>query len=121
MVWRGVIIKESLENNSLLDLVKIVGTKKEKLEEKNKIMIFYRIEIDDNKKDEFVQRAIKSIKQSFYLHIVKEKVMYVIFKDKMFKFSRGYPELETARNYGKSVGIPKEQMPFEYLINHPFG
>jgi len=120
MVWQGVIIEESLEDNSLLELVKIIGIKKEKMEGENKIMTFCRIEVDDTKKDEFVQKAIKSIKQGFYLHVVKEKVMYVIFKDRMFKFSKGYPELEIAREYGESIGIIPEQMPFEHLIDYPF-
>lgn len=110
MVWKGIILNGSLENDFILDLVKIVKIKGDK----------YYIEVEEVKKDEFIQKAIKSIKQGFYLYIVKEKIMYVIFKDKMFKFSRGYPELETARSYGKSVGIPAEQMPFEYLIDHPF-
>lgn len=120
MVWKGIVLKESIENNLLLDLVKIVRTEKEKLEGENRAMIFHKIELDDNKKDEFIRKAIKLIKPGFYLHVVKDKVMYVVFKGKMFKFSRGYPELETARNYGKSIGIPEKQMPFEYLINHPF-
>jgi len=46
--------------------------------------------------------------------------MYVVFKGCMFKFSKGYPELETARKYGKSIGILEEQMPFEHLIEHPW-
>ncbi len=120
MVWKGVIIEESLEDKSLLGMVKIVDTEVDKLEEENRIMTFYKIEVTDEFKDKFIQRAIKSVKEGFYLHLVKDKVMYVIFKDKMFKFSKGYPELETARNYGKSVGIPEKQMPFEHLIDHPF-
>ncbi|MDO8622619.1 MAG: hypothetical protein Q7R52_00060 [archaeon] len=111
MVWLGVILKESLEDLSLLELVKIVETKKER----------YNIEVEDNEKDEFVQKAIRSVKSKFYIHLVKNKLIYVIFRNHMFKFSRGYPELETAREYGKSIGIPKKQMPFEELIENPFG
>ena len=110
MTWKGIILKESLEDNSLLDLAEIIETKKSKL----------KIEVKDNKKEEFVQKAIKSIKAKFYIHLVKEKVMYVMFKEHMFKFSRGYPELETAREFGKELGIPKEQMPFEHLLESPW-
>jgi hypothetical protein len=38
----------------------------------------------------------------------------------MFKFSKGFPEMEEARAYGKFIGIPEEQMPFEHLINNPW-
>jgi len=110
MTWKGVIPKESLEEESLLELVKIVGIKKDK----------YNIEVDDKNKEEFVQKAIKIVKSKFYIHLVKDKVIYVMFRNHMFKFSRGYPELETARKYGKSIGIIEEQMPFEHLIENPF-
>lgn len=110
MVWKGIIIKESLEIKSLLKLVRIVEIKKDR----------YNVEVDDKNKDEFVQKASKSIKSKFYIHLVKDKVMYVVFRNHMFKFSRGYPELETARRYGKSIGISEKQMPFEHLLYSPF-
>ena len=47
--------------------------------------------------------------------------MCVIFKDKIFKFKKGQQSLlEKAREYGKSIGIIPEQMPFEHLIDYPF-
>jgi len=75
--------------------------------------------IKDNK-DEFVQKVIKSIKAKFYIHLVKDKVMYIMFRNYMFKFSKGYPELETAREFGKELGIHKEQMSFEHLLEFPW-
>ncbi len=110
MTWKGVILKESLEDTSLLDLAEVIDAKDNKI----------KIEVKENKKDEFVQKAIKSIKAKFYIHLVKDKVMYVMFKDHMFKFSEGYPELETAREFGKELGIPQEQMPFERLLESPW-
>jgi len=38
----------------------------------------------------------------------------------MFKFSKGYPELETAREVGKELGIVEDDMPFEKLLENPF-
>ena len=120
MTWKGVILEESLEDKSLLKLVNIIKTNKEKLEGENRVMTFYKIEVGDKEKDEFVKKAIKAIKQGFYLHIVKDKVMYVIFRNHMYKFSKGYPELEEAREEGVNMGIPKEQMPFERLLEYPW-
>jgi hypothetical protein len=110
MTWQGVILKKSLGDESLLELTRIVETKKDR----------YNIVVEDSKKEDFVQKAIKSVKPKFYIYLVKDKLMYVMFRNHMFKFSRGYPELETARKFGKELGIPEEQMPFENLINHPF-
>ena len=109
MVWKGIININSLEDKCLLDLVKIIKINKD----------IIHILVEDIKKDEFVQKAIKVVKKKHYIYVVKDKVIYVIFKDKMFKFSKGYPELETARDYGKTQGIPEGEMPFEQLINNP--
>ena len=115
MVWQGVIIKESLEEDSLLKLCNIDKTVK-----KDNLTLL-NIEVEDNNKEEFIKKAIFSIKKGkFYLNLIKDGVGYIIFNKKMFKFSKGYPEIETAKEYGKSLGILEEQMPFEYLLNHPF-
>lgn len=111
MVWKGVIPKESLQNNFVLNWTKIIEETKDK----------YKIEITDELKDDFVQNAIRNILSGYYAYLVKEGVMYLIFKNHMFKFSKGYPELETAREYGKFQGLLTKQMPFEYFLEHPFG
>jgi hypothetical protein len=120
MVWRGVLLKQSLEDEELLKLVHILKKDISMLEKEFRIITFYNIEVEDSKKEEFVQKAIKAIKPKFYIHIVKDGVMYVIFKDKMFKFRKNDPQLNEAREYGKSIGIIPEQMLFEHLIDHPF-
>ena len=121
MAWQGVILEESLEDKSLLKLAKILSTSVDKLGGEDRIMTFHNIEVEDKNKDKFIEKAIKTIKQSFYLHICKEGVMYVIFRGRMFKFSKGYPEIKCAKEHGKSIGIIEQQMPFEHLIDHPFG
>jgi hypothetical protein len=124
MVWRGVIIEESLDDKSLLDLVRIVKSKKTTLEEESErgFLTFLYIELGDEKKDEFVKKAVSSIKDNFYLHICKGEKMIVIFKDKMFEFSSDeLDEINKARDYGLSIGIIREQMSFEELIKDPYG
>lgn len=106
MVWIGKINKKFLKDKSLLDLVRVIKEDKGKLD----------ISVEDSKKDEFVQRAIKSIFGKSYIYLVKDKIMYVIFEDHMFKFSRGYPEIETARSHGESLGIPRSEMNFEEIL-----
>jgi hypothetical protein len=120
MVWKGVILKESLEDSSLLELVKIIKTNKGELSGEKETLTFYNIEVEDSKKDDFVERAIKSIKYGFYLHLVKDKLMYIIFKNHMYKFSKGFPELGMAKEEGRKMGIPDAQMNFESLIENPW-
>ena len=123
MVWKGVIIEESLDDKSLLDLVKIVKTRRTTLEEEKQrgSFTFHCIELDDEKKEVFIKKAHSSIKNNFYLHICKEGKMIVIYKNKQFEFScENLDKLNEARNYGLSVGILREQMPFEKLIKKPY-
>jgi len=122
-MWKGVIIEESLTDKLLLALVRVVQSKKTALEEEEEKGVFtlHSIELDDSKLDEFVKTAQQSIKNSYYLHICKDNEMIVVFKDKVFNLSSNdLTKINEARDYGISIGILKEQMPFEKLIENPF-
>lgn len=119
-VWRGVVIEESLSDKSLLDEVKIVATKISRLEKENRVLTFHSIKVDDAFKDEYVEEVKKYIKDRFYAHLCKDHNMIVIFHNKVFTFTKNDPQLKEAREYGKSIEIIAEQMPFEHLINNPF-
>jgi hypothetical protein len=123
MSWKGVIIEESLNSSSILNLVKIVKRRKTSLEKESErgVLTFLYIELEDSLKEEFLLKAIYSIKDRFYIHICRENIMIVIFRNKIFKFSSNeLDKLGQAREYGLSVGILKEQMPFERLIKNPY-
>ena len=123
-MWKGVIIEESLEDKSLLSLVKIISSRQTTLENESErgVLTFHSVELKDSNLDEFIETAQKSIKDSFYIHICKDSEMIVIFRNKVFRFSSDNLEgLNEAREYGISVGVFKEQMPFEKLIGNPFG
>jgi 8-oxo-dGTP pyrophosphatase MutT (NUDIX family) len=118
--WKGVILEESLSDKSLLNLVKIVGTDRSKLEGEDRYMTFHNVTVEDSKIKGYLEKAMKAIKPGFYTHVCKDGVMYVIFKDKSFTFKKDDPELQKARRYGESQGILKEQMNFEHIIDNPF-
>jgi len=123
MVWKGVIIEESLEDKGLLEMARIVKTDTSTLEaeEEKGSLHFHKIEVDDAAKNEFVDKAKRSIKNSWYIHICRNETMVVIFKDKSFEFTKKQNDrLEQARSYGLSIGILKEQLPTERLITDPY-
>lgn len=120
MVWQGVLLEESLEDKSLMDLISIKGTNVSKLEKENRTMTFHKVEVQDSDKQDYLDRAMHVIKPAFYTHLCKDGEMYVAFRGAMFNFRKGNPELNRARDYGKSIGIIPEQMPFENLVDHPF-
>ncbi len=109
-----------MEDKSLLDMVKIVGTNVSKLEKENRTMTFDKVEVPDSLKEKYIEKAKKVIKPSFYTQLCKNGVMTAVFKDKAFTFKASDPNLTEAREYGESVGIIPEQMPFEHLIDNPF-
>ncbi len=119
-MWRGVVLEESLEDKSLLNMAKIVGTQTSKLEKENKTMTFLKVKVPDTLKEKYIEKAKKTLKPGFYTHLCKNGVMTVIFKDKEFNFRANHPILLKAREYGESVGIIPEQMPFEHLMENPF-
>lgn len=120
MVWQGVLLEESLEDKSLMDMAKIIGTSVSKLERENRTMTFHKVEVEDSDKDKYLDMAMHSLKPAFYTHLCKNGEMYVVFRGKIFNFRKGDPELKRAKEYGQSIGIIPEQMPFEHLIDHPF-
>jgi len=120
MAWQGVILEESLEDKSLLEMAEIVGTETDKLEEEDRVMTFHKVEISDLNKNKYLDMAVHTLKQGFYVHLCKDGEMYVVYKGVMFNFRKNFPQLEDAKKYGKSIGIIEEQMPFEHLIDHPF-
>ena len=122
-MWRGVIIEESLEDKSILKFVKIAETNKSTLENEAEsgTLIFHKIEVSDAKKQEFLNNACVSIKDKFYLHICKGGIMVVVYRNKVFEFSRNDAgKINEARNYGAACGILREQMEFEALIDEPW-
>ena len=124
MVWKGVMIEESLDDATLLDMVVEVGYSESLLEGEDEKceMHFHEFEIQDDKKDKFVYAAKNLVKQGWYLHLCKEKNMIVIFNNKIFEFGEDETEkIESAEKYGRSIGILKEQMNFKELIRNPFG
>jgi len=122
MGFKGVIIEESLSNNSLLKDVKILRTKVEKVTEKHKTpwlskWTLHTIEILENEADDISYKISKSFdyshKSAWYADFKNDKYHYIIYKDKIFKIDRRKPEqYQAATDYGISLGIPNYQVDF---------
>lgn len=120
-MWKGVIIEESLDDITLLDMVTEVGYLESLLEGDGREMHFHQFEIADDKKDQFVTAAKKSIKEGWYIHICRDGKMMIIFKDMAFEFTEDEKEeIQKAKEYGMSVGVLKDQLEIENLIRNPF-
>jgi hypothetical protein len=122
MDYRGTIIEESLEDNSLLKDVKIISTKVESVTEKHQTpwltkWTLHMVEIPQNKGDDLAEKISKKINKkrsrSWYVDYKNDLFHFIIYKDKIFKIDRKNPVLyKEAKQFGISLGIPEYQVDF---------
>lgn len=123
-IWKGVLIAESLDNLPLPSSIKIVNTKTASLEkeEDRGIFNFHNIEVANNDLNEVVNFISIHIHDNWYFHLVKDGEIIVVFHNKIFRAYKEDPKkIEKIREYGISQSILKEQLEFEWLIDHPYG
>jgi len=124
--FSGVIIEESLENKSVLNKVKILSTKVEKVLEKHKPpwlsqWTLHNVEIPESKAEEIAEDISKSLDRShggsWYADFKNDKTHFIIFRNKIFKIERTSKEqYEEATRYGISLGIPDYQVDFSRFV-----
>ena len=72
------------------------------------------IETDKNN----IKNTIKDIQynmrsdKNFYSHLYDDEILYVIYKEKIFKLKTHASTWNVAIIYGKQLGIPEEQLDF---------
>ena len=118
--FNGVIIEESLENKDVLQKVKIIETKVEKVTEEHKTpwikqWTLHTVEILENQANEIAEDLSKSLdsEHSWYADFKNDKFHYIIFRNKIFFIDRSSKEqYDEAKKYGISLGIPEYQVDF---------
>lgn len=122
-MWKGVIIRESLQDISVLNDVSIVNTRESRLEseEGRGTFHFHSIEVSEDKIVHVLESLKKSLKPNWYIHLVKGDDIQVIFSGTMMRAKRGNAkEFEAIKTYALSKGIHADQLPLEHLLDHPF-
>lgn len=121
MNYKGVIIEESLTNNSVLKEIKILETEIEQVTPSHKTpwisqWTLHTIEIPEEKADQIVEKISKSLDNthtSWYADYENDKYHYIIYSGKVFKVDLTNPVLyKDAKEYGISIGIPEYQVDF---------
>lgn len=118
--FKGVIIEESLENKNILQKVKIIKTKVEKVTESHKTpwitkWTMHTIEILEDKSEEIAEILSKSLdsEHNWYADYTNDEFHYIIFRNKKFKIERSHPsQYQAITEYGVSLGIPEYQVDF---------
>ena len=122
MDYRGTIIEESLGDKSILNKVKIIGTRVEKVTERHKTpwlkqWTICTIEIPEARAGALAEVISQSIAREYghawYVDFKNDRTHYIIFLEKVFKVDRKSEDAyRKAVEYGISLGIPKYQLDF---------
>lgn len=121
MAFSGVIIEESLTDNSVLNDVNIVSTKVEPVTEKHKTpwvkqWTMHTVEIQTDKVAEVADKISKALdkEHNWYADFKTETEHYVIYTGKVFHITdrTDKQQYDKATEYGISIGIPDYQVDF---------
>jgi dephospho-CoA kinase len=118
--YKGVVIEESLEDNSILKDIKIIKTKVEKVTPKHKTpwiskWTLHSIEVPEKQAEEIADRISKVLdsKHNWYADFKNNKLHFIIFKNKVFCVDiHSKEQYDKAKEYGISLGIPEYQVDF---------
>jgi len=120
MKFTGLLLKESLRDENVLDLIKVTKTEtwnniKNAAENqpKNWTAVYFEFEGTEDEADvkaEIISRALKS--GLWYLNFSSNEKIYIIFpNNKFYKYKKGDKEKrQEATNYGLKIGIPQSQL-----------
>ena len=125
MNYRGIIIKESLEKDEILDKLKITETEIESVTEEHrtpwvKQWTMFTFEIKENIADDIAKELSESLdsKHNWYTDFKNDNFHYIIFHKKIFRVDRSRKEqYKDVVNYGISIGIPDYQLDFSPSMN----
>lgn len=120
MNYKGTIIGESLEDKSVLKMVKILSTRVAPVEESDatpwlKVWTLHKVEIDEDKAREVAEQISTSLDSkhggSWYADYKNNRYHYIIFRNKIFKIDKkDEAQYKQAHDYGVKLGIPAHQL-----------
>ncbi len=119
--FTGIIIKESLAKNEILEKMKILNTKVKKTTPKDKTpwikqWTFITVEVGADKAAKVAEELSKSLtaEHNWYADFKNKDFHFIIFRNKVFRIDLEHKtQYQEARKYGLSQGIPEYQLDFE--------
>ena len=111
----GLLLKESLKNESVLDLVRVTKTEvwdvQNAVDWQPKRWTAISFEGESGRADEVAEAMSRVMKPAWYANFSTETHVYVVFEDRVFKYVKGDAKARAeAQAYAISVGIPESQV-----------
>jgi hypothetical protein len=104
--YHGILVDVSQIDKTIFNKLKVLGQKKDGG------WVLYRIEVEKEGLEELIRELQKNMVKGFYFHLYKDKELIVVFKDRVIKTKTDKSTWSEIILYGKSQGIPKEQLDF---------
>jgi hypothetical protein len=120
MNYKGVVIKESLQDLKILKQLKILSTKVEQVTESHKTpwlkqWTLHTVEIDGDDAQNAANKISTALdsEHNWYADFKNDKYHFIIFRNKVFKINRNkLGDYKEVKKYGVSLGIPNYQLDF---------
>jgi len=108
--YHGIIVEESLLESSVLRSVKVLGR------ERGRDWTLLRVGVAGSALEIVVERIRRNLKTEngvpFYAHFYRLGELIVVFPERIFRMTPSKDTWAPVVSYGKSVGIPLEQLDF---------
>ena len=106
--YHGIIVDISQQDKSIFDKLKILGSKKS-----SSGWILYKIEVSPEEINKIIEQLQQNmVVEPFYCHFYRDNELVVVFKERVFRVTSDKYTWDEAVEYGKSLGIPEEQLDF---------
>lgn len=107
--YHGIVIEEGLKDPSILNKVKILG--KKGVGEWTLLRVGVE-ESEINKVIRLIQKYLVT-EPAYYAHFYRKEELVAVFPRKIFYLTPSKETWKPAVDYGKSVGIPEEELDFK--------
>lgn len=104
--YHGIIVDASQRDRSIFNKLKILGKKKDE------DWVLYKIEVKSRDIKKIIKELQENMIDGFYFHFYKDDELIVVFKKKIFKIKTDKSTWNEVIKYGKSLGIPEEELDF---------
>jgi len=109
--YHGIIIEEGLGDRSVLAGMRILGSKRAGT------WTLLKVDVDEARIEELIGLVQKNLRIEkgvpFYAHFYRRGELIVVFPEKIFHLKPDKVTWKSAVNYGKSKGIPEEELDFK--------
>ncbi len=115
MKFKGILLKESLKDESVLEDLEVVKTETWNVENAADYQpdvwtaVYFKGEADEA--DETAERLSGVLKPRWYINFSVDNKVYLMFPGKVFKYEKGdKKEREKIKEYARSLNISESQL-----------